>query len=152
MPPSTSEALMGDPIVQFTVFADNKVGRLHDLLLELSRNDLHVLALSLVDSTECTLIRVIVDYPENTRQLLRDRHLPFSESEILAVEIETEASIRSVTAALVEAEINIQYAYPFLKRPNGACALVLHLEDPELSETVLRGKGFKILRQSDLAR
>ena len=148
----TSEALRGDPVRQFTVFADNKVGRLNDLLLELARKDLHVMGFSLVDSTECTLIRVIIDYPEVARDLFHERQLAFSESEVIAVEMENEAHIRGVTAALCEAEINIHYAYALLKRPRGACGLVLHVDDFELAEAVLAGKGFPVLRQSDLAR
>jgi hypothetical protein len=140
------------PILQFSVFADNKVGRLNELVQRLGSDDVHLLALSQLDTTESTIMRIIVDYPEVARDLLRSHGYAFSETEVVAVEIATEADLKFVTAALVEAEINIHYVYPFLMRPGGKTALAINLEDNELACSVLECRNLKTLDQNDLAR
>ena len=140
------------PVIQLSVFTDNKVGRLNELIQILAGRDLHVLALSQLDTTECTVIRLVVNYPEAARDLLRELGYGFTETELLVVELDTAQRLRYVTAALVEAEINIHYLYPFLLRPEGRTALALHLEDNDLAASVLQAHGLTVLDQRDLAR
>ena len=61
-----------EPVLQFSVFADNKVGRLNELIQRFNQRDIHIVALSQLDSTECTIMRFIPDYPEAARQMLRE--------------------------------------------------------------------------------
>jgi len=139
-------------VKQFSVFAENKVGRLHDVISLLAGKDVHVLALCLVDTTDSTIIRLVVDYPEMAAPLLTQHGFSHSLAEVLAVEIDTEARLQQVTAALVQAEINIHYIYPFLMRPHSKTGLVLRLEDPELAAEVLKRNQITVLTQNDLAR
>ncbi len=152
MESETTQAPEREPVLQFSVFADNKVGRLNELIQRFAQKDLHVLALSLLDSTDCTIMRVIPDYPEVARAFLREHGYAFSETELLAVELHTEADLKLVTAALVEAEVNIHYLYPFLARPQGRCALALCVEDNEFAAAVLLARQIRCLNRSDLAR
>jgi len=140
------------PVIQFSLFSDNKVGRLHELVQVLASRDLHVLALSQLDTTECTIIRLVVNYPEAVREVLNDAGYAFTQCEILVVELESADKLRFVTAALVEAEINIHYLYPLLLRPRERSALALHLEDNDLAASVLQAHGLRMLDQRDLGR
>jgi hypothetical protein len=139
-------------VKQFSVFAENKVGRLHDVVKLLASKDVHVLALCLVDTTDSTIIRLVVDYPETAAPLLTEHGFSHSLVEVLAVEIDTEARLQQVTSALVQAEINIHYIYPFLMRPHGKTGLVLRLEDADLAAEVLQRNQITVLTQNDLAR
>jgi hypothetical protein len=139
-------------IKQFSIFAENKVGRLNDLLTLLASKDVHVLALCLVDTTDSTIIRIVVDYPEVAAPLLTRNGFAHSLVHVLGVEIATEEELKLVTCALVQAEINIHYVYPFLMRPNGRTGLVLNPEDPDLATEVLNRNQIKVLTQTDLAR
>lgn len=141
-----------DPVLQFVVFVDNKAGRLHDLLATFAINNIHVMAISVLDSTENAIVRLVVDYPEAARTILQEHQLSYSESTLLAVELPDETHLHKVTRGLLEAEININYLYPFLNRPQGRSGLVLSVEDRELASTVLSATGMTILGQSDLAR
>jgi hypothetical protein len=141
-----------EPVLQFSVFADNKVGRLNELIQRFVQNDIHIMALSQLDSTECTIMRFIPDYPEVAKDLLRKYGYAFSESPILAVEIISEADIKYVTAALVEAEVNIHYLYSFIMRPNGKCAIAMNVEDNEFAATVLQARQIRCLTRGDIAR
>jgi hypothetical protein len=142
----------GGVVKQFSVFAENKVGRLHDVVALLASKDVHVLALCLVDTTDSTIIRLVVDYPEVAAPLLAGHGFAHSLAEVLAIEIETEARLQNVTSALMQAEINIHYIYPFVMRPNGKTGLVLRLEDPDLATDVLKRNKITVLTQTDLAR
>lgn len=141
-----------EPIIQFSVFADNKVGRLNELVQRFSHRDIHIIALSQLDSTECTVMRIILDYPEAARGMLREYGYAFSETPILAVELNTEADLKFVAAALVEAEVNIHYLYPFIMRPNERSALALNVEDHEFAESVLQARQIRCLTRDDVAR
>lgn len=141
-----------EPVLQFSVFADNKVGRLNELVQRFSQRDVHIIALSQLDSTECTIMRIIPDYPEAARDLLNEFGYAFSECAILAVEANTEADLKYVTAALVEAEINIHYLYPFIMRPRDRCALAMNVEDNEFAESVLASRQIRTLSRADIAR
>lgn len=141
-----------DPVRQFSIFAQNRVGRLYDLTSLLATNDVHIMAVTVLDSTENAIVRVIVDDPDKTRELLSANNYPFGESEILAVEVPDDSGMKQVLAALLEAEINIQYVYAFAKRPAGRSAFALHVEDPEIGSQALNHRGFKVLSQRDISR
>ena len=74
------------------------------------------------------------------------------QSELVAVELDKESDLKKVTNALVQAEINIHYVYPFLIRPNGRYALALRLEDNDLAADTLQRHQLKVIGQNDIAR
>lgn len=140
------------PVKQFSVFADNKVGRMHDLVSALSEQDIHILGLATVDTTDSAMIRLIVDYWQPARNLFHGLSMAFALNDVVLAELHSTEDMSRVTRALMEAEINIHYMYPLLLRPNGHSGLVLRLEDQDLGEEVLRQSGIITLDHSDLAR
>lgn len=140
------------PVIQFSVHADNKVGRLNELVGLLSVHEVHIVALSILDNTDSSIIRIIVDYPEEAQKLLIEHQFSFVQSELIAVELSSEAQIKTVTCALVQAEINIHYIYPFLVRPNGRYAMALSLEDNDLAADTLQRHQLNVIGQEDIAR
>lgn len=148
----TLSARRAEPIRQFSIFADNKVGRFNDIVMMLAARDIHLMAVCTLDTTDTTVIRLIVDYWEKARDLFREQGLSYSLNEVVVVEIPTEQDIPQVTCALVQTEINIHYVYPLLTRPRGMCGLVLRLEDNELATDVLTRQGIRVLDHHDIAR
>jgi hypothetical protein len=108
-----------DPVQQFSVFVENRVGRLHELTALLKSNDVHVMAITILDSTDSTIVRLVVDDPSKARELMVNNDFPYTECTVLAVEINDESELKGVLSALLEAEINIHYIYSFIKRPEG---------------------------------
>ncbi|WP_309381048.1 acetolactate synthase [Cerasicoccus frondis] len=141
-----------DYIRQFSIFADNKVGRLNDIIMQLAQHDIHILSICTVDTTDSAIIRLIPDYWEAAKSLFEEQGLSFSLNEVMVVEFESEQDIRNVTCALTQTEINIHYTYPMLMRPQGKCGLVLHLEDNDMATDILTSSGIKVLKLNDLAR
>jgi hypothetical protein len=139
-------------IRQISVYADNKVGRLNELLQRFRAYGVTVLAISQIDSTEFAIVRCVVDYPERAREMLWKFGCAYLETEVLAVEIDSPDDLCAVTCGLTEAEINVHYLYPMIVRPHGKYGLIIHLEDTELGSSVLASRGIRVLDHRDLAR
>ncbi len=77
---------------------------------------------------------------------------PYTETEVLAVEIGDESKLKAVLGAIFEAEINVHYVYSFIKRPEGGAALALSIEDCDEATQALNRCGFKVLSQRDISR
>jgi hypothetical protein len=151
MAPKVSTA-PNDPVKQFSVFAENRVGRLYDLTSLLKDHHVHVMATTVLDTTDSSIIRLVVDDPDKARELMVNNDFPYAECDILAVEIGDESELKGVLAALLEAEINIHYVYSFIKRPNDKSALAVSAEDSDIAAQALSQRGFKVISQRDISR
>jgi hypothetical protein len=150
---STTEKLNGPQVHQFSVFLQNKVGALLEVVKLLTEHNIVVLALSIQDSSESSIGRMIVSDPDRVAGLFHEHEIPFSQCEVLVVELrESAADLAKVLSALLKAEVNIYFSYPLLIRPRGRAVLAMHVDDIDCSSAVLRGDGFNILTQSDLSR
>ncbi len=141
-----------EPVIQFSIYADNKVGRLNEIIRLLSNHEVHIMALSILDTTDSSIIRIITDYPDEAKKLLKENQFSFVMSDLVAVELVSTIEIEKVTHALVQAEINIHYIYPFIYRPNNTSALAISLEDNELAAETLTRHQLKLLGQNDITR
>lgn len=141
-----------DPVKQFSVFAENRLGRLYDLTSLLKANDVHIMAITVLDTTDSAIVRFIVDDPAKARELMVNNDFPYVECDVLAVEITDESQLKGVLAALFEAEINIHYVYSFIKRPEGRGALAIRAEDDDVAAQALAKRGFRTLTQRDISR
>jgi len=146
----TTSAL--DPVKQSSVFAENRVGRLYDLTNLLKHHNVHIMAITVLDTTDSAIILLIVDDPDQARELMVANDFPFAECNVLAVEILDESKLRGVLAALLEAEINIHYIYAFMKRPADRSALAINVEDSDTAAQALNQRGYKVLTQGDISR
>jgi hypothetical protein len=141
-----------DPVKQFSVFTENRVGRLHELTALLKQNDVHVMAITVLDTVDSAIVRLVVDDPDKASELMVNNDFPYVETDLLAVEISDESELKGVLAALVEAEINLHYIYSFIKRPAGKSALAISVEDADVAAQAVAQRGFQVLNQSDIAR
>ena len=153
LPPQTQHGAGFEPtrVRQFTIFLDNRVGRLGMLVRVLEEGAIKIAAVSIEESADSALVRLICTEPDASRDVLRDSGFSFTESELLAVELpkRTRQPLVAICSALLAAEINIHYAYPLLVRPHGP-ALALYVEDPTLAAQILIRKGFTLIGESDL--
>src|SRR5712671_1336149 len=140
-----------DPVIQFSVFTPNRLGRLHDLVRFLGAQGVHVLALMVLDTTDSSIIRLVVDDPDRARDLMVREGFPFTESNLIVVEAGP-TELNRLMAALLEAELNINYLYSFMLCPQGKPILGLSIEDNETAEQALRRHQFRTLRQGDISR
>ena len=152
MTEKTIQARGGDPVKQFSVFTANRLGRLYDLSKLLGTHNVHVLALTVLDTTDSSILRLVVDDPEKARGLLHAHGFAFTESHVLVVEMDSATALNSLMSALLEAELNINYLYSFIPHPRGKSLLALSMEDNEMAAHVLHHHHFRVLNQSDVSR
>jgi hypothetical protein len=148
-----TEKLEGPRVKQFSIFLKNKVGALLDIVKLLNEDGVLVLALSVQDSADAAIVRIVVSDPERVQELFAVRDIPSSTCELVVVELKEGASdLAKLLTGLLMAEVNIHGSYSLLTRPRGNTAIALHVEDDECACAVLRSHGFRILSQSDISR
>src|SRR5689334_17466448 len=110
----TAEGRQPEPVKQFSVFTANRLGRLHDLVSHFGKELVHVLAITVLDTTDSSIIRLVVDDPQKARKFLHEHGLAFTESDLLVVELTDTEDLVRLMAALLEAELNVNYLYSFI--------------------------------------
>src|SRR5436305_14270300 len=103
MAASPSTSIASDPVKQFSVFAENRLGRLFDLTALLKDNNVHIVAITVLDTTDSAIVRLLVDDPDKARELMVNNDYPYTECSVLAIEINDESQFKGVLAALFEA-------------------------------------------------
>jgi len=151
--PRTTSKGDGPLIKQFSVFLANKVGAMHDVLKLLNAHEYHVVAMSVSESTDSAIARVIVSDPAGVEKLFKQHNVAFGMCEVVVVEmLEVAVELPKLFAALFMGEINVHFTYPLLMRPRGQAALAIHVDDNECAISVLSGSGFTLLSQTDISR
>ena len=150
---ATAKGNQADDVTQFSVFMENKVGRLLDIVKIFTQAQIHVVALSILDTADAAIVRLVTDDPERARVLFQEHGLAFTEVSLVVVELSSSATdLKAVLTALLQAECNIHSSYSLLTRPRGKAALALHVEDSEVACSVLQANQFKLLTQRDISR
>jgi hypothetical protein len=123
---------------QVSVFLENKPGRLANVLLGLAREKVNVAALTVMDSRDQNVLRFVADDPERTRQTLKDLSIPFTESEVLLVELRNQPGELAHVCELLGAEhINIEYAYCSAGGRNGRTIGIFKVSNSAKASRVL---------------
>lgn len=135
---------------QFSVFLDNRVGKLHELVGLFDETPIRLVALSVFDSSDHAVVRVVTTNSDESRKLLKQRGKAFSESEILVVELGQDQRMTKICMSLLAAELNIFYAYPLMARPHGSATIAIHTDDQVLAGQILRRKGFDLIDEQQL--
>ncbi len=135
---------------QFNVFLENRLGALLDVVRRFENSDIRIVALTVVDSADCAIIRLVLSDPERATEIFHQAHLPFTESDLLVVQLpEGNQPLVQISKALLTAEINIHYAYPILVGPRGNAGLAIHVEDLDGATQTLQRVGFTLFTESD---
>jgi hypothetical protein len=140
---------------QFNVFLANRLGALMDVVRRFEATDVRIVALTVVESADCAIIRMVLSDPERALEIFRQAKLPITESDLLVVKLpESTQPLVAICKALLSAEISIHYAYPLLigVGTEGGSALAMHVDDHEMAVSVLQSKGFTIFTEDDLNR
>jgi hypothetical protein len=138
-------------IRQFTVFLENRVGQLLDVVRRFEGSQVRIVALTISDSTECALVRFLLSDPESGREILERAGLPLVESDLIGVELpDSPQPMLQICTALLAAEVNITQIYPLLLRPTGRPAVALMVDNIEMAVDTLRSKGFHAINEDEL--
>jgi hypothetical protein len=147
---STTRGRDWPSVRQFNVFVENRLGGLLNVVRRFETSDNRIISLTVVDSADCAIIRLVLKDPERALEVFQQAKLPVTESDLLVVQLpDTPQPLLHICKALLGAEINIHYAYPLLIGPAGNAALALHVEDHETAAQVLERNGFVLFTEGD---
>jgi hypothetical protein len=136
---------------QFTVFLENRVGQLQEVIRRFEGTLVRIVALSITESAECAFVRFLLSHPEQGREILERAGLAIIESDLIGVELPDQPQpLLSVCTALLQAEVNIMQAYPLFIQPRGRAAVALMVDNIEMGLETLAAKGFTLLTENDL--
>lgn len=149
--PSTIRGRDWPCLRQFGVFFENRVGQLHELLRVLEKDDLRIVGMSVADSIDYAVTRLIVDQYERAQEIFELSNFNTFETDIIGVELphDTQPFLKICTA-LLQGEVNLQYAYPLLYRKHGRGAIAVYVDDIDAGIALLREKDFTLLTEGDL--
>ena len=134
---------ISNTIQQLSVFLENREGRLDTVLKILAENDVNIVALSLADTSDYGMLRMIVSDPHKGKAALKDAGITAMLTDVVARRVpHATGSLSKAMHQIVEGEINVEYMYAFA---NGAdAAAVLKSDDPARVIDILKGSGFDV--------
>ena len=140
-------------IKQLSIFVENKQGRLEKIISELGKNDINISALSMADTTDFGILRLIADQPEKAKDILNEIGVIAKLTEVMAVVIDDNSGgLASVLSLISQNDFSIEYMYAFLGKVQGKALMVFKVSDSELAEKILREKGISLAQASDVYR
>ena len=138
-------------IKQLSIFVENKFGRLESIIDTIGKNGINIRALSIADTTDFGILRVIVDDTENAKKCLSDAGVIAKATDVIAVYIDDETGgLAKVLGYLTEEKISVEYMYAFLSRDTSKALMVVKADDEERAEKALRLKGVEMFDPKDL--
>ena len=142
---------MSNTIQQLSVFMENREGRLDEILKILSEAGVNIVALSLADTSEYGMLRMIVSDPHKGRAALKDEGITAMLTDVVALRVQhATGSLSKAMHQIVEGEVNIEYMYAFA---NGSdAAAVLKSDDPARVIDILKGSGFDVYSADEAYR
>jgi hypothetical protein len=138
-------------IRQFTVFLENRVGKLLEVIRRFEGSRVKIVAFSISETCECAVARFLLSHPEQGREIFERAGLAIVESDLIGIELpDGPQALLDICTALLQAEVNIIQAYPLLVRPRGRAAVALMVDNIEMGQETLAAKGFAMITENDL--
>ena len=138
---------------QLSVFIENTYGRLCAIIKTLADNSIDIRALSMADTTDYGVLRMMVDDPEKAVDVLRNAGFTASTTEVIGVSIsDRPGGLYATLDTLAQSGISVEYMYAFTEAEPGFAYVVLRIEDTEKAEQILTVQGIQILDTSVLTK
>ena len=138
-------------IKQITVFVQNKKGTVVSVTDILSKNSINLRALSIAETQDFGILRLIVNDEKAAEAVLVDNGYLIKTIDVVGVKIGDEpGKLTAALDVLDKADINVEYLYAFMARTEKHAYVVLRVEDNVVAEKVLTDAGFKIITEADI--
>lgn len=132
-------------IKQVSIFLENRVGRIMEITEILGQNNINIRALSLADTSDFGILRMIVDNVEKAVTVLKGKGFIVKESYVVVVEVpDKPGGLASVLKVFSKKGINVEYMYAFFKKPQDKALLIFRFEDPDEAISILREKRIQV--------
>lgn len=138
-------------VEQIAVFLENKSGRLAEITAILAENNINIRALSVADTADFGILRLIVDKVETAEKVLRANGFTVGKTNVIAVEVpDRTGGLATVLKCIKEANLNVEYMYAFVNKTGENAVLIFRFEDMERAIESLQKDGFTILKSEEI--
>ena len=138
-------------IDQISIFVSNQHGRLTDITSVLVDAGIDIRALSLADTTEFGILRLIVSDPDAAEEALKGRNVIVRKTKVIAALLDDKpGALNSVLKVLTDVNISIEYAYAFITPKDDDACVILRVEENERAIKTLTENGVKLLAPQDI--
>lgn len=133
-------------VQQISIFLENKSGRLADVTDALAGAGINIRALSMADTSDFGILRLILDDTERARAVLAESGFTVGRNEVVAVEVpDRPGGMAGILHALRDVEINVEYMYAFVQRSGDNAIVIFRFDDIELAIKTLQAAGIRVL-------
>ncbi len=133
-------------ITQISVFIENKSGRLYEICDLLGKNNLNIRALSLADTSDFGILRLIVNDPERAYTLLKQNGFTVGKTEVIAVEVpDVPGGLASVLRVLSANDVNVEYMYAFVEKSSDFAVMIFRFDEVDKALETLEKAGIKTI-------
>jgi len=137
-------------LTQISVFLENKKGRLYDVCAALGAGKINLRALTVAESEDFGILRMVVDKPEEAARLLKKKGFVSSFTEIVAVEVgDKPGGLARVLKVINEKSLNVEYMYGFTKKCTDKALMVFRFDDPDQAVKVLKKNGIGVVGRKE---
>ncbi|MDH7498921.1 MAG: ACT domain-containing protein [candidate division NC10 bacterium] len=134
-------------VKQISIFLENKAGRLAEVTSILGEENINIRALSLADTSDFGILRLIVNDPQRAAQALKSRGFTVGETEVLAVEVpDRPGGLGQILSVLHQAGMNVEYMYAFVERSSDNAVIIFRFDNIDEAIRALLAKGVTILK------
>jgi hypothetical protein len=138
-------------VKQISVFIENTKGRLADITSVLARGSIDIRALSLADTTNFGILRLIVDRPFDAEKMLKESGFTVSVTSVIAIGIEDRpGALAEALKILEEGDISVEYLYAFISKTSGKASVILRVDDGDKAVEMLVDGGITFLSDKDI--
>jgi len=138
-------------VEQISIFLENKSGRLADVAAVLAGAGINIRALSLADTTDFGILRLIVNDSEKAKEVLKDNGFTVGKTEVVAVEVaDRPGGLATILNVMKENAINVEYMYAFVQKSGGNAIIIFRFDELEKAIEVLRKGGVKVLQGDEI--
>jgi len=133
-------------VEQISIFIENKSGRLAEITRILGDAGVNIRALSLADTSDFGILRLIVNDVETAKSILKEKGFTVSKTEVVAVEVpDCPGGLSSLLQTLDANQINVEYMYAFVERCGGNAVIIFRFDETDKAIDALNGSGFSVL-------
>lgn len=134
-------------VVQISIFIENKSGRLAEVTRVLGDAGVNIRTLSLADTSDFGILRLIVDQPDKAKEVLKDNAFTVSKTEVVAVQVPDKPNgLHGILQVLDSGKINVEYMYAFVERSGEDAVIIFRFDDIEGAIETLTQNGVTVLK------
>ena len=138
-------------ITQISIFLENKEGRLAEVCMVLGEKDINIRALTIAESEEFGILRIVVDKPDEAVRILKDRGFVARMTDIVALEVDdAPGGLAHILKVFSNHKLNVEYMYGFVEKKTDKALMVFRFDDPDTAIESLQKEGLRILGKDDI--